>query len=56
MSKGDRPRPYSVSLNTFDNNWDNIFKKDYTAKSDLTEVSTVDETVEDPADSQEKDN
>lgn len=27
MSKGSRPRPYSVSLNTFDNNWDSIFKK-----------------------------
>ena len=23
--KGSRPRPYSVDLNTFDNNWDNIF-------------------------------
>jgi len=27
MSKGSRPRPYSVDLNTFDNNWDNIFRK-----------------------------
>lgn len=27
MSKGDRPRPYSVNLKTFDNNWDNIFRK-----------------------------
>lgn len=27
MSKGDRPRPYSVDLKTFDNNWDAIFKK-----------------------------
>jgi hypothetical protein len=25
--KGDKPRPYSVTLETFDNNWDNIFKK-----------------------------
>lgn len=25
--KGSRPRPYSVDLNTFDNNWDNIFGK-----------------------------
>ena len=27
MSKGSTPRPYSVDLNTFDNNWDNIFRK-----------------------------
>jgi hypothetical protein len=25
--KGDKPRPYSVPLETFDNNWDTIFKK-----------------------------
>ena len=27
MSKGSRPRPYSVDLKTFNNNWDNIFRK-----------------------------
>ena len=27
MSKGSLPRPYSVDLNTFNNNWDNIFCK-----------------------------
>ena len=27
MSKGSSPRPYSVDLNTFNNNWDNIFRK-----------------------------
>jgi hypothetical protein len=27
MSKGSLPRPYSVDLNTFDNNWNNIFCK-----------------------------
>jgi len=27
VSKGSRPRPYSVNLNTFNNNWDNIFRK-----------------------------
>jgi hypothetical protein len=27
MSKGSRPRPYTVDLKTFDNNWDNIFRK-----------------------------
>ena len=28
MSKGSRPRPYSISLDKFADNWDNIFKKD----------------------------
>jgi hypothetical protein len=27
VSKGSAPRPYSVDLNTFNNNWDNIFRK-----------------------------
>ena len=27
MSKGSLPRPYSVDLNTFNNNWYNIFRK-----------------------------
>ena len=27
MTKGSLPRPYSVDLNTFSNNWDNIFRK-----------------------------
>jgi hypothetical protein len=27
MSKGSLPKPYSVNLKTFDNNWDNIFRK-----------------------------
>jgi len=27
VSKGSTPRPYSVNLKTFDNNWDNIFRK-----------------------------
>jgi hypothetical protein len=27
VSKGSTPRPYSVDLNTFNNNWDNIFRK-----------------------------
>jgi hypothetical protein len=27
VSKGSSPRPYSVNLNTFNNNWDNIFRK-----------------------------
>jgi len=27
MTKGSLPRPYSVDLKTFNNNWDNIFRK-----------------------------
>jgi len=27
MSKGSSPRPYSVDLKTFDNNWDNVFRQ-----------------------------
>ena len=27
MTKGSLPRPYSVDLNTFYNNWNNIFRK-----------------------------
>ena len=27
MTKGSLPKPYSVDLNTFNNNWDNIFRK-----------------------------
>ncbi len=25
--KGDKPRPYSIPLEEFDNRWDTIFKK-----------------------------
>ena len=28
MSKGSKPRPFSVDKETFDENWDKIFKKD----------------------------
>ena len=27
MTTGSLPKPYSVDLNTFNNNWDNIFRK-----------------------------
>lgn len=27
MSKGSRPRPFSVDANTFESNWDKIFSK-----------------------------
>jgi hypothetical protein len=32
MGKGSRARPFSVDQKTFDNNWDNIFKKDKTVQ------------------------
>jgi len=32
--KGSKPRPFSVSQEEFDNNWDNIFKK---SKANLPE-------------------
>ncbi len=28
MSKGSKPRPYSVTQEQFSKNWDNIFKKE----------------------------
>jgi len=28
MGKGSAPRPYSVDANTFESNWDKIFKKE----------------------------
>lgn len=31
--KGSKPRPFSVDQKTFDNNWDNIFKKKKEKKS-----------------------
>jgi hypothetical protein len=27
MSKGSKPRPIEISMKEFDNNWDNIFRK-----------------------------
>ena len=32
MSKGSMPRPYSINQKQFAENWDLIFKKDYTMK------------------------
>jgi hypothetical protein len=32
--KGSTPRPFSVDQKTFDNNWDNIFRKDKRAEED----------------------
>jgi hypothetical protein len=36
--KGSSPRPYSVSKEVFDNNWNNIFRKDpRTVEDDIAE-------------------
>ena len=41
MSKGDRPRPYSIPLKTFDNNWDAIFgKKDKQVSNEAEDKPT----------------
>ena len=42
--KGSAPRPYSVSLNEFDNRWDVIFGKK--TKSDPTESAESHDTVQ----------
>lgn len=44
MSKGSTPRPYSVDLKTFNNNWDNVFKK-YTPK-ELDDQQAEDEAFQ----------
>ena len=34
MSKGSRPRPYSISQKDFDTNWDRIYRKDKRVEED----------------------
>jgi hypothetical protein len=53
MSKGSRPRPYSVPLNTFNNNFDAIFRKDKRIEED---AKNEDEEFERIVDSQENKN
>lgn len=38
MSKGSRPRPYSVSLDTFGSNFDSIFRKQTTKENTMTDT------------------
>ena len=38
--KGDKPRPYSVPLDEFDNNWDRIFGKKKKESQDDTDKQT----------------
>jgi hypothetical protein len=40
--KGDKPRPYSVPLEKFDSNWDNIFKKKTEKDKDESSSSNTD--------------
>lgn len=47
--KGSKPRPFSVDTQTFDSNWDNIFKKQKEQAvidevSKLVAEATLDET------------
>lgn len=39
MSKGSRPRPYSVSLDQYGNNFDAIFRKNKSPETELSENS-----------------
>ena len=47
--KGSRPRPYSVDQKTFDNNWENIFRKNKDVQKELEtpkdEKGNQDDTV-----------
>jgi hypothetical protein len=47
--KGSRPRPYSVDQKTFDNNWENIFRKNKDEQKELKtpkdEKGNQDDTV-----------
>ena len=38
--KGDRPRPYSIPLKTFDSNWDAIFGKKEVQSSEVDDKIT----------------
>jgi hypothetical protein len=52
MSKGSRPRPYSVPLKEFNNNFDAIFRKD---KRIEEEAKQEDEEFERISNRQQKD-
>jgi hypothetical protein len=41
--KGSKPRPLSVSYDTYKDNWDEIFKKE---KSDYQDILSTEECVE----------
>ena len=49
--KGSKPRPFSVDQKTFDNNWDNIFKK---RPSDYQDVLSTEDTMLDAFDNFEE--
>jgi len=43
--KGSKSRPYSVDLDTFDNNWDAIFKKKADQEKALQEMMRISEEM-----------
>lgn len=43
--KGDKPRPYSVDKETFDNRWDAIFKQPDTSKIGDKIVKQVEDSL-----------
>ena len=49
--KGSKPRPFSVDQKTFDNNWDNIFKK---RPNDYQDVLSTEDTMLDAFDNFEE--
>ena len=48
MSKGSKPRPFSVSQEEYDKRWDAIFQRDLPEeKSDYQDILSTEECVED---------
>lgn len=43
--KGDKPRPFSVDKETFENNWETIFGKKKKKTSDYQDVLSTEECV-----------
>lgn len=45
--KGSKPRPFSVDQETFDKNWDNIFRKE---KNDYQDILSTEDCILDAFD------
>lgn len=49
MSKGSKPRPYSVDQKTFDSNWDSIFSKKEdntgTSKNEYSDILSTEDAL-----------
>jgi hypothetical protein len=52
--KGDKPRPYSVPMPVFDNNWDNIFKKNKKSDEEKFDDAVMQEEFYDQEDRKDK--